>query len=181
MALGTTYPFGMREIMLEPISNAGVVGAGVMLPNSRKMTWTEAESFVELRGGDRTITSRGQGAVCNFELEGGGYSLEAYAVIAGGTVVTAGVTPNQTKTYSKNVDDVRPFFKATGRSLADEGGDFKVVIYRCRATGDIPGELSDGNYLLQTVSGQGFPSQEVGAEGALYDLIQSESETPLAP
>lgn len=180
MALATTpYPFGMRQIWLYPISAAGVVGTGVNLPAERTMSFTEAEEFVPLRGGDKTITSRGTGASVEWELEGGGISLEAWKVMAGGTIAETGVTPNQQKGYRKKANDARPFFKAAGRAISDSGGDFTCVLYRCRATGDLEGQMNDSEWWVTSASGEAFPSQEAAVADALYDFIQSETEIPL--
>lgn len=180
MALGQTYPFGMRQITLQLFDATGTpTGATVPLPDARKMTFTEAETFVELRGGDKTVRSRGTGASTDWELEGGGLSFEAWAVLAGGTVTTSGVTPNQIKTYKKLATDARPYFKAKGRSISDSGGDFTVVLYRCRTTKDLKGELADGAWWVTACSGQGFPSLEATAVDALYDFIQNETAAAL--
>ncbi len=71
-------PFGCRDIKLFPISDAGVVGAAVDLPNSRTLSFSEAEDFEELRGDDKVITRRGSGASVEWELESGGISLDAW-------------------------------------------------------------------------------------------------------
>jgi hypothetical protein len=143
------------------------------------MTFTSAEAFTVLRGGDRASRSRGTGPGADWELEGGGLSMEAWACLDGGTVVTSGVTPAQVKTYSKTTDDSRPYFKAKGRSISDAGGDFVVVLYRCRATKDLKGELADGAWWVTAASGECFPSLEVGLENALYDFIQNETAAAL--
>ena len=181
MALGTAYPFGLRDVKITPITNPATeaLGTAMDLPASRTMSFTETEDYEELRGDDKVITARGMGASVDWELEAGGISLDCYAAIAGGTLTTTGTTPNQVKKVAKKATDARPFFRAEGQALSDSGGDVHVVLYRCRATGDIEGEFSDGSFYLTTCSGQAFPSQAVATVDALYDIIYNETITAI--
>lgn len=176
-----SLPFGLRDVKLRPISVAGVVGASVDLPAGRTFSFSEAEDFVELRGDDKAITMRGTGASCDWDLEAGGISLDAYVLIAGGTITNTGVGPNYTKRqFRKKSTDQRPFFQVEGQAISDSGGDFHCIVYRCRATGGIEGELADGAFFLTSASGTGFPSQEAASIDALYDFILNEAEVAIA-
>lgn len=180
MALAETIlPFGMREVLLTPINTDGTLGTGVKLPAARTLSFSEAEDFEELRGDDRLITVRGTGPNVNWDLEGGGISLEAWNVLSGGTVVEEGTSTDGDlrKRFSKGAYDTRPKFKAEGRAISDSGGDFHAVLYLCRATGDLSGEMSDGSFWLTSASGQAFPDENNG--DVLYDFIQYEVETAI--
>lgn len=181
MPLGTAYPFGMRDIKITPITNASseTLGTPIDLPAARTLTFTESESFEELRGDDKVITARGTGPAVEWELEAGGYTPAAVAAIYGGTLVETGVTPSQISTLSKKANDVRPFFKAEGQAISDSGGDVHVVLYRCRATGDFEGEFSDGSWFLTGASGSAFPSQAAASLDALYDIVYNETVTAI--
>jgi hypothetical protein len=171
-------PYGLREIKLTPFTTAAAtayVGASIKLPNAQTMTFTEKEEFSELRGDDQLQATHGQGAQVDFELESGGISFEAYAAMAGGTVNTTGVTPNQVKTYKKNINHQRPYFKVEGRAISDSGGDFHTVIYKAKITGDLKGELKDGEFMIPGASGTGLPSSVVATVGDVYDFIQNET------
>lgn len=181
MPLGTAYPFGLRDVKLTPFTDqtTEALGTPVDLPASRTFSFTESEDYEELRGDDKIITARGLGASVDWELEGGGLSLDVYKIIAGGTLTDSGTTPNQVRKFTKKATDARPFFRAEGQAMSDSGGDVHVVLYRCRATGDIEGEFADGSFYLTQCSGQAFPSQASGTLDALYDIIQNETVTPI--
>ena len=174
-------PFGMREIELTPFTDgaATTYGTAVKLPVSRTMSWSDSESFTDLRGGDAVVASRGSGPDVEWELEAGGIDLEAYAIIAGGTVTSTGVTPNVVKTYSKTAASSRPYFKAEGRAISDNGGDFHAVLYKCKATGSIDGELTDGEFLVTSCSGKCFPSTVVADVDKIYDFVHNETAVAL--
>jgi len=172
MALASSaLPFGLRDVRLTPLSDAGVLGTPVDLPAARTFSFSEAEDFEELRGDDGVVAIRGQGATCEWELEAGGISLDAWKVLSGGTVVASGTTPALKKVFSKNFADSRPYFKVEGQAISDSGGDFHVVIFKCKANDSLEGELADGQFWLSAASGEGIPN----ITGNLYEFTHNET------
>lgn len=174
-------PYGLRDVRITPYTDAAAttLGTGIDLPYGRTFSFTEAEDFEELRGDDKVVTTRGKGSMVNWELEGGGVSFEAVCAMYGGTVSTTGVTPNQIKKLRKKTTDTRPWFKVEGQAISDSGGDFHVVVWRCRATDDLDGTLEDGSFWLTGAKGKGYGSNIVGDGDALYDLVQNETATAI--
>lgn len=181
MALDVAYPFGIRDVKITPITNlvTEALGTPIDLPAIRTLSFTEAESYTELRGDDKVITSRGSGPGVAWELEAGGYKPVVVKAIFGGTLTETGTTPAQISKLQKKATDSRPFFRAEGQSMSDNGGDVHVVLYRCRATGDFEGNFSDGEWFLTGASGTAFPSQAVATLDALYDIIWNETITAI--
>jgi hypothetical protein len=171
-------PFGLRQVKLVPLDNAGVEvpGSAAFLPASRTFSFTESEDFETLEGDDRKVASHGAGPSVSWELEGGGISLEAWKILAGGTIASAGTTPNVVKTYSKLTTDARPYFNAYGRAISDNGGDFQAVVYRCKADGDLEGSMENGSFQLTNASGTGFGNETTFK---LYDFLHRETAVPL--
>lgn len=177
MPLGNTLPFGLRDVKLQSISSAGIVSATLVdLPVARTLSFSDTEDFEELRGDDVIVGAHGSGAVVEWDLEGGGISLDAYAIMAGGTVTSTGTTPAQVKTYSKTNIDARPYFIMTGQAISDNGGDFHCLIYRCKADGSLEGELADSSFWLTSASGKGYGRS---TDGKVYDFIQHETTTAI--
>lgn len=174
-------PYGLREVKLTPLGvGGGTPGTALKLPLSRTFEFSDTESFNQLRGDDGVAASHGDGCVVNWSLEAGGISFEAYAAMAGGAVVSTGVTPNVKKTYSKKTTDARPYFKAEGRALGDTGGDVHGIVYRAKATGDIGGTWGDGEFFLTKASGEGYGSLESGKTDLAYDFVGNETATAIA-
>jgi hypothetical protein len=172
-------PYGLRDVKITPYTDAAattLAGSSIDLPYGRKLSFSAAEDFEELRGDDKVITVRGKGEAVDWELEGGGISLEACAAMYGGTVTTLGTTPAQVKTLSKSYTQVRPYFKIEGRAISDSGGDFHVVLYKCRATGEMEGELGDGAFWLTGASGTALPATLTAKVDAIYDIVHNETE-----
>lgn len=183
MALTTIpLPYGLRDVKLTPYTDAtGVtLGTAVDLPNGRTLSFSEAEEFTELRGDDKVVTTRGQGASVEWDLEGGGLSFEALKVLTGGTITETGTTPNQKKTFTKKTTDARPFFKIEGQMISDSGGDVHCVLDLCRTTGNIEGEFADGEFFITGASGVALPSRQATRLDTLYEFVQNETATAIA-
>lgn len=174
----TALPYGLRDVKVTPIDSAGTLGDPVDLPNSRTFSFEENEDFEELRGDDKVVATRGQGATVGWELESGGISLEAYAVINGGVVVESGVTPALKRTYTKKSTDAKPRFKVEGQAISESGGDFHVELPNCKATEGVSGELADGAFWLTGASGTAIsdPTSDI-----VYEFVQNEAATAIAP
>lgn len=166
-------PFGLNDVKLRPLTGE-VAGTSVDLPVSRTMSFSEAEDFEELRGDDGLVAIHGKGPAVDWSLEGGGISFEAVKTMYGGTIIETGTTPNQIKTFRKAGTDQRPYFQAEGRALSDSGGDFHVLLYRCKAQGELSGEMGDGGFWLTGASGRALPR---ASDALLYDFVQNESAT----
>lgn len=173
----TSLPFGLRDVKIALLAADGTPGTMVDLPNSQTMSFTENEEYKELRGDDKVVAKRGSGATVDWELDNGGISLEAYVIMNGGTLTTSGVTPAVIKKYTKKATDARPDFWAEGQAMSESGGDFHMVLKRCKADGGIEGELSDGEFWVTQASGTAIA--ELNTDD-LYDFVENETVTPIA-
>lgn len=179
--LATALPYGIRDCKLTPYADAGgtILGnSSVDLPYMQTFSFSETEEFQELRGDDKLITTRGQGAQVEWELESGGISLKAWAVFSGGTVTESGTTPNRKVVMRKLATANRPYFRVQGQAISDSGGDLHTIVYRCRCNDTIEGEFADGEFFATSVSGLGLPLLDEGFD-LLYDFIQNETATAI--
>lgn len=174
-------PYGLRDVKLTRLSDDGTttVGSGQDLPNSQTFTFSETEDYQELRGDDKVVATRGSGPVVEWELENGGISLEAYVILAGGTLTTTGVSPNVKKSYVKKATDARPYFKVEGQAINDNGGDFHAIVYRCKTDGSLDGELSDQTFWVTSASGKGYGSMELASLDTVYEFVHNETATAI--
>jgi hypothetical protein len=183
MTMPVPLPFGLRDVKITPYTDATATvlsASRIDLPNSRTFSFAETEDFEELRGDDSLVATHGNGPIVNWELEGGGISLEAVQAMYGGTLSVTGTTPNQIKKLRKLKTDTRPYFRVEGQMISDSGGDFHAVVWRCKATDDLTGEFADGQFFLTGASGQGLGCLIVGADfGVVWDLIQNETATAI--
>jgi|SRR6478609_5393515 len=171
-------PFGLREVVLTPYDDSGTLltAEAQKLPASRTFSFAETEDFETLEGDDRTYASHGGGPTVDWELEGGGISLEIWRILSGATITETGTTPAAVRKLTKKTTDARPYFQVRGRAISDNGGDTEGVVYRCKADGDLEYEMSNGSFLLTNCSGTGFGDL---VTNDLYDFIQRETATPI--
>lgn len=169
-------PYGLRDVKLRTLSSAGVLGPLVDLPAAQTLSFSEAEEFETLRGDDRDVAIRGRGPKVEWELESGGISQEAWAVLTGGTLTDDGTTPNQTKSLLKKVTDSRPYFRIEGQSINDNDGDTHIVIFKAKVTDSIEGEWADGTFFITSCSGEGIGD----ADDNLYEITWNETAAAIA-
>lgn len=175
--LNTPLPFGLRDVKIRPMpSGSETPGAGVDLPVARTFSYSENEDFEDLRGDDGLAATHGSGPRGAWSLESGGVPLEAIAAMYGGTITESGVSPARKKVYSKTGEQQRPYFEAEGQAISDSGGDFHMLVYKCKATGEMSGEMSDGGFWLTGSSGSALPRQ---LDKKLHDFIQNETATDI--
>lgn len=170
----TVIPYGLRDIKLTPFTDpAGTLLAHVSvdLPYARTLSFTETEDFSELRGDDRVVAQHGSGPTVEFEFESGGFSYEAFKVMAGGTITTTGTTPATKTVYSKKSTDSRPWFRIEGQVISDSGGDVHCVIYKAKCTDDLSGSFQDGDFFLTSAKGVGIGD----SLDNLYDFVYNET------
>lgn len=181
MTLPTPLPYGMRDLKLTAYADAAgsTLGTTVLdLPNMRTLSFSETEEFEELRGDDRVVTTRGRGAVVEWELEAGGLSLDVWKALSGGTITDSGTTPNKKRVFRKLGRQSRPWNLFEGQVISDSGGDVHAILYRCRATEELEGEFSDGEFFLTSGSGQALPLLNDTMD-VLYDIVQNETAVPI--
>jgi hypothetical protein len=167
-------------VKLYAITGTATATTGTNLPNARTFSFAEAETFSELRGDDGLQAVRGQGNTVNWKLEAGGISLDAVKVMYGGSLTTTGTTPAQAKSFTKVYTDVRPYFAVEGQAMSDSGGDFHVRLHRCRCTGDLTGDLADGQFWLTGAQGVALPDPNNAVPNTTYTLTQNETAVALA-
>ena len=175
---GNVLPFGLRDVKLYPLLANGLRDTAnkVDLPVSRVFSFSETEDFEELQGDDVTAASHGSGPIVEWELEAGGISFSAWKILAGGTTTASGTTPNEKLVYTKLNTDSRPYFEVEGQAISDSGGDFHMVVYKCKADGDLEANLENGSFTLTAASGKGYGQDSTGK---LYDFVQNESVTAI--
>jgi hypothetical protein len=173
-------PFGLRDVRLYPLNPDWSVGTGVDLPAARTFTFSDTEDFVDLTGDDTTQASHGAGPLVEWELEAGGISLAAYQVMAGGLIVRTGSTPNIKDTFTKLTTDARPYFQVEGQAISDSGGDLHAVVYRCKATDNLDGNMEGGAFYLTKGKGKGFgDTQGLSPTNKLYVFVQNETKVAI--
>ena len=181
MALSITrLPYGLRDVKVATLDNAGVKGALVDLPNAQTFEFQESTSSQTLRGDDSVVATRVTVDNVEWTIESGGISFEAYTVIAGGTVSSSGVTPNVVKSWVRMGTDSYPDFYVSGLAMSESGGDHVIQIHRAKAT-QISGTMADGEFWVSHAEGTGIATLTAADVGKVWTMKADETALASAP
>lgn len=162
-------PFGLREVIFTSMDGL----TQVTLPASRTLSFKERIMSGEFTGDDELagVVSIPIGVEGN--LEAGGISLDAYALITGHTLTPTGVTPNRTATMEGDASSF-PYFKIYGKSVDDEGGDIHCKILKAKLTEAPEGEFKYGEFFITKMKFVG-----IKVSGKSFEFVANETEANL--
>lgn len=173
-------PYGLRDVKVATLDNAGVKGTLVDLPNAQTLEFEEATTTQTLRGDDTTVASRTSVDAVDWTLEAGGISFEAMVVMAGGTVSSTGTTPAVVKTWVRLGSDTYPDFYVSGLALSESGGDHVTKIHRAKAS-KISGSHTDGEFWVSHAEGTGIATLTAADVGKVWTMQADETALSSAP
>lgn len=163
-------PFGLSDLKLTTLA-----GVQVDLPAGLKLTFKERIVTGEMRGDDILQAVVSITEAVEWELEAGGISLEAWALMTGHTQAESGTTPNKTNTYTITAGRHYPYFKIYGKMIADSvTSDVHVKLNKCKLTAPIEGEFKDKEFWNTKCGGVAVSNgTNVG------QIVQNETATSL--
>lgn len=164
-------PFGMNDIKLTNLGGTTQVD----LPASRKLMFKERVKSGEFPGDDQLQGVITISEAAEWELEAGGISLEAYALITGRTVTTSGTSPDEVKTLTGSGAERFPYFKVYGKSLGDGDDDVHVKLFKAKLTEALEGTFQNGEFFVTSCKGIAVDD---GVNG-VFDIVINETATDL--
>lgn len=160
-------PFGLRDIKITNL--AGSTQAD--LPSARTLSFTERIRSGELTGDDSLTAVVAQSDGIEFTLESGGIDLDAYALLTGRSVTTAGTSPSRTATLTGDGGDVFPYVKIYGQAISDDAAsDVHCIVWKAKIT-SIEGRFQEGEFFVTSCNGIGIDD---GSNG-VFDFVQHET------
>lgn len=161
--------FGLREVKLVPLPS----GTAVTLDAAQTLSFKEVTKNDVLEGDDKIVDAVSFSSHVEWELERGGVSLEAYALMTGRTATTTGTTPNRVTTMPAAGAAAYPWFKIYGRALGSSGDNIHCLLYKCKLN-DFEGEFKGGEFIVTKCSGIAIDN---GTK--IYDFVQNETAAAL--
>ncbi len=151
-------------------------GTAVDVPGIRSLKITPNFIEKELRGDEAVLDTYTKLDSIEWSFENAILSLDALAILLGGTVTAAGVTPNQTQTYTLTKDDVPAYFKLEAKADYTSAGDVHVVLYKCKAN-KVDYELKGEDYAVVSASGKAIGTVN---NGKVKDVVINETAVEIA-
>lgn len=164
-------PFGLSDVKLT--NNAGTTQ--VDLPVAQRLMFKPRVVSGELSGDDALQSVHAKEIGIEWELEAGGISLTAYALLTGRTATVAGSTPNETTTLTGETPTTYPYIKIYGKSLGEGDDDVHCKIFKAKLTEAMEGEFKDGEFFISKCKGIGVDD---GVNGC-YEFVQNETAATL--
>lgn len=143
----------------------------VNVPGITALSLTPEFDEKELRGDEKVLDHRTKLIAIEWSFENVMLSLDALAILEGGTVTTDGATPDETYTYSVTDRDLPKYFKLQAKSDYTEVGDIHIVLYKCKAN-EVEVTLEGEEYATVSASGKAIGTVN---NGKVRDIIFNET------
>lgn len=162
-------PFGLHQVRLV----RGVTVAE--LPVAQTLKFKERTKSAELEGNDVIAAVNTIVDAVEWELEAGGISLEAYALMTGRTATAAGTSPNETTSLKGRGGDNYPYFKVYGKVLGSGTDDIHCKIFKAKLSEGMEGTFGQGEFFVTSCKGIAVDD---GTNG-LWEMVQNETAATL--
>lgn len=163
-------PFGLRNVVLVSADGTQYVA----LPAAQTLSFGERVVSDELVGNDAVSAVVSIADAVEWELEAGGISLEAYALMTGRTATESGTTPSRANTLRGRAQAAFPYFKIYGKAISDGADDIHVKIPKAKVTDTIEGELANGKFWVTKCKGVAVDNGTY-----LWEFVQNETAADL--
>lgn len=142
----------ISPLTADPEGGAATYGASIDVPGIKSVGITPGIASKELRGDNKRLDVDVSISGIRLQFAHAKLSLDALAVLLGGSVLDSGVTPAQKARY-RHLGASRPGywkFEAQAPSVDVIGGDGHIIAYKCIVTGY---ELGNAEENYRTFSG----------------------------
>lgn len=177
MALDTsTFVYGVDDCKIAKLTtdaNPPVYDALCDVPGVQSFDLSYKFTEKKLKGDETTIDTRSKIENLELKVEHAQISLDAMAILLGGTVTSSGTTPNVIKTYRQGAGSP-PHFKLAAKvnTIDEESADGHFVAYKCKVTAFEEGAKGE-DYRTVSFTAEAVPC--ANAADYFYDLILHET------
>lgn len=160
------YPFGLRDVVIASADSASFS----RLPAARTFAFSERIRSGEMSGEDKVLAVMAMSDVVEWQLEGGGVSLEAYALMTGRSATQSGTGSAEVVTLTGEGQEAFPYFQVYGKSMGVGDDDIHCKLYKCKLT-QLQGQFGDGEFWVTQCNGVAIDD---GSNG-IFDFVQNET------
>lgn len=171
---------GINDAKISPItvddSTALTYGVAVDVPGITQLKLTPTFIEKQLKGDESVIDTYAKLEQIDWSIEYGVVSLDALAIMIGGTVTSGGVEPNQTQTFTLTKNDLPQYFKLEAKTDYTDVGDAHFILYKCKCT-SFDYTLQGEEYATISASGKAIPTMN---DGKVKDIVFNETAVEIA-
>lgn len=169
------------KLTADPAGGAATYAAAVDVPGIKSMEIGGDINSSELRGDNALLDQISTIGSVNVSVQHAKVSLDVLNILLGGTVLDAGVTPNQTTTFSLTSASTPQYFKIEGKTPANgsdfTGGDVHFVLHKCIVSSFPDLGMAEEDY--RTVSFEAIALPRL-ADGKQLDAVFNETAVAIA-
>ena len=176
--------FGVKDAKIakltaDPAGGTPTYASSVDVPGMKTVTIGGEISTAELRGDHSRLDFQSTLSGIEVEFEYAKLSLDALAVMLGGSVVDAGTTPNQTATFGITSASALNYFRFQAVAVGADsvGGDVLFTIHKAILT-EFP-EMGSEEEDYKTFSTTAAAVPILGTGGAWMDVVLRETAVAL--
>lgn len=169
------------ELTADPAGGSPTYGAAIDIPGVKTVGIGGSVNNTTLRGDNSMLDSFSVLESVEVSMEWAKISLDAQALMLGGTVTDTGTTPNELATMARARTDRLKYFKLEAKTPADGvdpvGGDAHLVFYKCILSGFPESGLAEEDFQTQSVSLMAVP---LISDDAWWDVVINETAAALS-
>lgn len=169
--------FGVKDLKISNLtadtSTELTYSEAVDCPAIQKISLKPIIEEYSLEGDDGIVDTDAQLSGYEFAVENGKISLEALAIIEGGT----NTTELDSETYTNKISDKLNYFKLEAQIVNTEEGDVHIVLPKCKATGGVEISFAGKEYAVVSFSGKSIGTVK---DGECRQIIKNKIAKPIA-
>ncbi|HBC94394.1 MAG TPA: phage tail protein [Pelotomaculum sp.] len=171
---------GINDAKISPLtaddSTATTYGAAVDVPGITSLKLTPTFIEKQLKGDETVIDTYAKLEQIDWAIEHGVVSLDALAIMIGGTVTASGETPNQKQTFTLTKSDLPQYFKLEAKTDYTDVGDAHFMLHKAKCT-SFDYTLQGEEYATISASGKAIATMK---DGSIKDIVFNETAEDIA-
>lgn len=169
------------ELTADPDGGAPTYGAAIDIPGIKVVGIGGSVNSTTLRGDNSLLDSFSVLENVEVSMEWAKVSIDAQAIMLGGTATDGGTTPNETATFARLRTDRLKYFKLEAKTPADGvdpvGGDAHLIFHKCILSGFPESGLAEEDFQTQSVSIMSVP---LISNDKWWDVVINETAAALS-
>jgi len=166
----------VSKLLTEPGTGVGAAtyAASIDLVGATMLKFAPKYTSLTLRGDNAVLETDVIPDVTEGQFDYGKINQDALTMIWGGTQADAGVTPNQTSTFTLTGGQLPVYFKIEAQCKTTDypTGDVHFVLYKCKVVSGPEMTFSDAAYGLQVVT---FRAVQPKSTDPIFRIVANET------
>lgn len=159
-------------------SSALIYDSAISLPGLQKIEIASKVTEKELKSDEKVLDYYVNIDYISWMFNSTKISLEALAVLEGGTLTLSGTTPNQVYTYTTSKTSAPNYFKLEAKAnyTAGANGDFHLKLYKCKVN-NVDIQYLSTDYAIVSATGVAIATTN---NGKIKDNVINETATAIS-